>query len=469
MNLLKNRLIGGVFRSRWFPAAAQVVLLATFVLLICGGLGITTDDTKFAKTLRNTNLANLLVWSYWWPLVIVGAVLLGRVWCTVCPMELISAVCAKIGLRRRVPSFFKSGWVITLFYAVVLLLGVRTLAIHRLPHRMAIYMIVLLGAAAAVSLVFEKRAFCSYVCPVGHLLGLYAQCSMLEWGSADEAKCKACKTKDCVVKKNHYRLVGRSCTSNLYPATIKNNQDGLLCMQCLKVCPHDNLRLSPRRPFADFFRSLDMKAAQVGFILLVSGFVVYEILSEWNPSKAVLTWLPDKLVSGLGLSGSSEGVFVSGLIMFVLFPGLLFLVVTGLSKLLGGGSPGASAKTFALMLLPTMAGAHLLKALLKMTSRIPYWPNVFADPAGVRTATKIVVDKTLTLDKAVPEALFPVLSYAAAAILLVALGVIVMMFVKSPALRRHKPSAKVPLLAGAIAYWAVFGVTIFLWRFRIWG
>lgn len=463
-NLLENRVVGGLLGARWFPIAAQVGLLGAFGLLIWGGWLITTDDAKFAKTLRNTNLANLLVWSYWWPLVIVAAVLLGRAWCTVCPMELVTAVCAKIGLRRRAPRFLKSGWVITAFYALVVLVGIHRLAIHRIPHRMALYMLVLLGIAALVSLVFEKRAFCSYVCPVGHLLGLYAHCGVLEWGSADEAKCKECKTKDCIAKENHYKLIGRSCTSNLYPATIRNSRDCLLCTQCQKACPNDNLRLSVRWPFADFFRPLKLRAAEVGFVLLVSGFVVYEILSEWDPSKACVKWAPNQVVGWLGATGPLGG-FVSAVVMFVVLPAALFAVVVGLSKLLGAPSVAAAASSFALMLLPTMAGAHLTKAIFKMISRIPYWPHVLSDPAGVATATKIAVQKTVVLDKAIPEALFPATSWAAAVILLAALAAVVLIFARSPALRRQKALARIPLLLGALAYWAVFGGTILLWRF----
>jgi len=463
-NLLRTPLIGTVLRARWFPIAPQLAMLVAFALLIAGGWGITTGDATFAKTLRNTNLANLLVWSYWWPLVIVGAVLLGRVWCTVCPMELVTAVCARIGLRRRVPSFLKSGWVITAFYGLVVLVGIHALAIHRIPQRMALYMLILLGAAAIVSLVFEKRAFCSYVCPVGHLLGLYAHCGMLEWGSADEAVCKDCKTKDCIAKANRYKLIGRSCTSGLYPAAIRNSRQCLLCTQCQKACPKDNLRLSVRRPFADFFRPLDLRAAQVGFVLLVSGFVVYEVLSEWGPSKAVVKWVPNHVVGWLGATGASAG-FITAVILFVVLPATMFAAVVALSRLLGSPSAGVAARCFALLLLPMLAGAHLLKAILKMTSRIPYWPHVLSDPAGVETATNILVRKTLILDKTGPNALFPVTSGAAAVILLAALTVVVMMFAKSPALRRQKALAKLPLLLGALAYWGVFGATILLWRF----
>ncbi|MCK4629411.1 MAG: 4Fe-4S binding protein, partial [Sedimentisphaerales bacterium] len=177
MNLLNVKLVRNLLASRWFPFVPQVMILIAFGLIIAGGWGVSTSDAALAKVLRNTNLSNLLVWSYWWPVIIVIAILTGRVWCTVCPMELVSTLATRIGLRRKVPGFFKSGWVITIFYTLILLVGIHTLSLHRLPHRMAIYMLMLLGVALVCGLVFEKRAFCSYVCPVGHLLGLYAMIS----------------------------------------------------------------------------------------------------------------------------------------------------------------------------------------------------------------------------------------------------------------------------------------------------
>lgn len=462
MNLLNIGLIRRLCLSRWFPLAAQLVTLVAFGLLIAGGLGVKTSDDGFAKVLRNTNLANLLVWSYWWPLIIVASILLGRAWCTICPVELITALAGRIGLRRKVPHLFKSGWVITIFYSLVLLLGIRTLSIHRFPQRMAIYMLILVGAAVVVSLIYQKRAFCSYVCPVGHLLGLYALVSPFEWRADDPSVCKSCKTKDCVTVKNHYRMVGRSCTSNLYPATIKNNRDCLLCTQCLKACPFDNLRFSTRRPFADFFQAIDIRAAQAAFILLLSGFVVYEILSEWSLSKMILTWLPNHVVNFLALAGPAADV-VAGIVMFVIFPAFLFLSVVGAAKLLSGAPPGAVIKVFALLLLPTMAAAHLIKAILKMVSRIPYWPYVLSEPAGIETARKIM-DKTLELDQSVPDALYPAVTFVATAVLLAALAVTLLIMSKSAAVKNLPARANYPILLGTLAYWCVFAVTIVMWR-----
>ncbi len=366
MNLLRVRWIAGLLSRRWFPLLPQLTMLAAFSMLIAGGLGVTTRDAGFAKVLRNTNLANLLVWSYWWPIIIVAAVLFGRIWCMVCPMELVAALAVRIGLRRKVPRLLKSGWIITAFFTLILIVGIHTLSLHRIPRRMAFYLLMLLGAALLTSLIYEKRAFCSYVCPVGHLLGLYALVSPFEWRADDISVCKSCKTKDCVTKKNRYRMVGRSCTSNLYPATIRDNRDCLLCTQCLKACPNDNIRFSVRKPFADFFGPIELRPAQAGFVLLVAAFIVYEILSEWSVSKAFLTWVPQHLTSALGVTGSTAG-FISAVVMFIVFPAVLLSVTVALAKIRPGAAPiGTISTTLALLLIPTMASVHLLKAILKM-------------------------------------------------------------------------------------------------------
>ena len=174
MNLLKIKHIGGLFKARWFPIVPQLVMLTVFVLLIAGGLGVTTDDPDFAYWLRNTNLSNLIVWSYWWPVIIIAAIFFGRLWCTVCPVELITYWAGRIGLRLQVPHILKSGWVVTIFYTLIWIVGVHTLAVNRIPRHMALYLLMLIILALDISLIFQMRAFCSYVCPVGHLLGLYA-------------------------------------------------------------------------------------------------------------------------------------------------------------------------------------------------------------------------------------------------------------------------------------------------------
>lgn len=443
----------------------QLIMLSCFILLIRGGLGVTSTDPECIQWLRNTNLANLMVWSTWWPIIIISAVLLGRVWCMVCPMELITYWAGRIGLRLRVPQWLKTGWGVTLFYTLIWIVGMQTLAVNRIPHQMSLYLLLLMILALDISLIFEKRAFCSYVCPVGHLLGLYALLSPLEWRADDVSVCKSCKTKNCIAKKNHYRLTGRSCTSHLYPAAIKDNRNCLMCTQCLKACPHDNLRWSLRRPCADLLAGIDLPPAQIGFILILSEFVVFEILSEWSVSYGIMMWLPWQITDALGLTGAiSNGVAAT--FMFVILPVLVLGLITLLIQWASGkqgASFRATAQPLTLLLLPTIASAHIIKSLLKISSRLPYWRAALADPQGISVAQSLAA-KTLVLDHSATEALEPAVTFTAITLLVLALMVTLLIFRKSKAIQKYPSKAKVMLLLSLLVYWGIFGITILGWR-----
>ena len=463
MDLLRVKWLRRLLKSAWVPLAVQVAMLVAFALLVWGGLGVADADDDVAGLARYTNLANLLVWCCWFPLVIVGAVVLGRVWCAVCPMELATTVASRIGLRRPVPAFLKSGWAITILYGAAAIVGVYTLGVHRVPHRMAVYLVALLALALTVGLVFEKRAFCSHVCPVGHLLGLYAHCSVLQWRAADAAVCNACEGKDCVAKSRRLGIRRRSCTSGLYPPAIQDNRDCLLCTQCLKVCPSDNLCLAVRAPWSDLRRPLGLTGAQLAFLAIVSGFVIFEVLSEWEPSLRALEWLPYLVADAFGLTGPAADLAAAG-VMFVLLPAALFLVVAGGVRLAARTPVFDGAKAFALLLLPTVTGAQVVKAILKTTGHLPYWKVALADPAGVESARAIQAG-TLAFDPSLPGWLTAAITVVVAMILVVALIVTVRLAQTSPWTARLPRAARPALVAAAATYWAIFAVTIVLWRF----
>ena len=221
-----------------------------------------------------------------------------------------------------------------------------------------------------------------------------------------------------------------------------------------------------RRPFADFFTAVNLRLAEVGFILLMSGFVAYEILSEWSVSMSIMMWLPDSFTESLRITGSMAN-FVSATIMFVALPVLVLLVMAAMAKLSSGrkAAPfGATVKTFTLLLLPTIAGAHIIKSILKMSSRIPYWRGALSDPKGIDTAQRMVAG-TLVPDKSVTVAFETAISFAAVFLLLAALAATVVIFRRFAVVQKHSPGVKVVLLLGVLVYWAIFGLTLFTWRF----
>lgn len=74
-----------------FPVVLQALALVAVILMVVNGLGVGPGmRADELLTLRKTNITTLAVWGLWWPGMIVAALIFGRAWCTVCPMEMIN-------------------------------------------------------------------------------------------------------------------------------------------------------------------------------------------------------------------------------------------------------------------------------------------------------------------------------------------------------------------------------------------
>jgi len=151
------------------------------------------------------------------------------------------------------------------------------------------------------------------------------------------------------------------------------------------------------RWFEDLLELKPLTAAQATFCLVVSGFVVYEVFTEWSVTKELLLWTPTRLEQILGTSGIWSPGIVKSTTLFVVLPSVFWLLPFSTFRLVGGRlSLSDYALRFGIAFIPIMAAAHTVKALLKMTSRIPYWEYVASDPVGVETARGIL-DQTVML------------------------------------------------------------------------
>ena len=453
-------MINKLFKNRYFLACLQFLTLTVFVSLIYGAIGVTTGDPDFAKVLRNTNLSNLIVWSYWWPLIIVTAIFFGRFWCSICPMELITSFFGKIGMRKKPGKFLRSGWVITLFYAVIVVVGIHTFAIHRIPQYMAIYMLLLFAIAAIAGLIWEKRTFCTYVCPIGHLLGLYSLLSFKKLRVKDSKVCENCKTKDCISKENHYKFSGRSCTSELYPAKLKDNRACILCGQCFKSCTKDNIAIQKQKIAADIFTNIRLSWAEIAFFLIVSGFVIYEIFVEWKVSKKIVMAIPDLINGTFHISGNFAGT-VKALTLFILLP-LIFYFIFALIKRYFTHETWRNAFTqLALAILPVTASMHLLKAIFKTTSRIPYWNSAISDPKGVESAELIMKNHDLLNNNFLTNFISPAVSFFA--IILPVIGLLLSFYIIRKQEHTNRLSKTISILA-VLLYSAIFLTMLIFWK-----
>lgn len=333
------------------------------------------------------------------------------------------------------------------------------MAIHRIPQYMAIYMLILFAIAVIAGLIWEKRTFCTYICPIGYLLGLYSMLSFKKLRVMDAGVCNNCKTKDCISKANHYKLVGRSCTSELYPAKIKDNRSCILCGQCYKSCTKNNIAIQKQKFAADLFTNIKLTWAEISFFIIVSGFVVYEILSEWKVTKKIVMAIPDWINHSLNIQSNISGT-IKAIVLFVVLPVFFYMVLALLKKIVAKETWLQSFTQLVIAILPITASMHLFKALLKTTSRIPYWDFVFSDPMGVETAHLLTNNPDL-LNKSIVSELSPYISILA--ILLLVGGLVLSFLIIRKQHYKNRTSKAISVL-GVLVYSGIFIITLIAWR-----
>jgi hypothetical protein len=455
----------------YMPLLLKYISLAAFAALVVLGFSASSSDPAFLHQLRNTNLGNLIVWSYWWPAIVIGAIFFGRVWCMVCPVEIITSFFAKIGLKRKRPKWLLSGWAITIFYILILFVGIQGFAIHRNPSFMAIYLLFIVGVSILIGSLYEKNTFCRYVCPVGHLLGLYSRLSFIGWRVKDKSICDTCKDKSCIHNKYKYNLNYKSCGVDLYPAKIEDNEHCILCAGCLKTCGKYQSEPNAGRPnpgfkhigFAkDLFKLKPLKMAEFVFVIIVSGFVIYEILSEWKVSKEILMYLPNLIYDGMAVSSPFIMGIIKSIIIFGILPLIIWLIPFTITKFLGTSIKLKDyVLQFGIAFIPIIAAAHLSKAILKTTSRVPYLRHLFEDVTGMSTTQKIL-DGEIALQQT-PE--WVKISVSLLLTLVIVAGIwLCIKVVRKLYIKADKPGAMKPFYLIPITYGGIFLIMILTWR-----
>jgi len=393
-DLLRVRAVRRLALSPLFPYVFQAANLALFIALAILGWRMFAPEGVQAKQFAQTNLVSLIIWGLWWPGMVWAAVIFGRLWCAVCPLELLSNITERLGRRlgvkqRTLGRWLRSGFLIVAFYALIQML-VAGVELHRVPAYTSIFLWSLLALAAATGLFLKDRAFCRGFCPVGLLLSTYGRGGVLAIRSSGEDACGSCMNKDCRRPDHRNLLDARSCPSLLNPATLNSNADCLVCLQCAKACPSSNVGLFLRKPFliADLREPLASWAVTL-FLIVVSGYVSYELCSEWKSAQAVFLWVPEKAAAMLGLA--SYVGWVRGLWAVVIFPLLLWIwLAVPVLLLRGAGGLGEAWRRLALPLAVILAAGHMAKGLAKSAQWAGYLPLACDDHTGVRTAQAIV-------------------------------------------------------------------------------
>jgi hypothetical protein len=284
--LTRISLVKRMLKSRWLQWSLIALTLPLFILAILAGLFGTPSGSR--------NFGIVFVWIVWWALVILLLVPFGsRLWCTMCPIPAPGEWLQRRALVQPRPGsrLYTLGWKwprrfnnIWLQNASFLALALFSAIILTNPFASALVLVSFAVVALATSLLYERRTFCRYLCPVGGFIGLYSQLAPVELRVKDHAICATHRDKTCYIGNEE----GYGCPWLVFPAALDKNTFCGLCTECLKTCPLDNIALYTRPFGADLLSNKGRRLDEAfkAFIMLTCALAYSVVLTgPWSALK----------------------------------------------------------------------------------------------------------------------------------------------------------------------------------------
>jgi hypothetical protein len=357
-----------LLRNRWPQFLLRAITLAGFVFTILAGL--------FGSVVGSHNFAIIFVWIAWWTALKLFFIPFGgRSWCSICPIPMPGEWLQRggilqpqgkgLGLGRRWPKLLRGSWLQAAGFLLVGLFGAVTLTSARVT---AVILIGIILLALMLSLIYERRAFCNYLCPIGGFTGLYAQAGPVEVRVKDREVCASHSEKTCYA----------ACPWGQYPLVLKSSANCGLCMECLRVCPKDNISVNLRPWGSDFGPRTKHRLDEtfLGLVMLSSALIDSAIfLGPWG-----------KLKTAAYTIGSEAWWIFTGAFLLValgILPGLYTFAVWVGQKLSGDDTPlGKLMAHQGQVLVPLGLIAWIAFTISFAFVKISYVLPVVSDPLG---------------------------------------------------------------------------------------
>ncbi|KAK9792466.1 hypothetical protein WJX73_007973 [Symbiochloris irregularis] len=212
------------FRSDFFPEAINHRFTVYAFPVIVAILFLGPQD-------RAHNFCLNFFWDYWWAGSFLVYPFLGRVWCAVCPFMIYGEVVqrwrlAKGAVLRKWPHAASEQWGPWFLFALF-----------------------------AAILVWEESGVCSSRCTTYNCY---------KGGPAEPPD----------------GLASAGCPLMSHPAQLTDNKNCVLCMTCLKACPHTNVQFRLRPPGMDLLTTHKPRPAEASLMFMLLGAVYLHRLPE---------------------------------------------------------------------------------------------------------------------------------------------------------------------------------------------
>ncbi|MBM5819191.1 MAG: 4Fe-4S binding protein [Cyanobacteria bacterium K_DeepCast_150m_m2_101] len=280
---------------------------------------------------RLHNGALNLFWAWWWPLILLGFPLVGRLWCSFCPFmvwgEISQRLARRLGFQpQRWPRGDSDRWASPLLAAgfALILLWEELCNLQNTAWLSSCLLLLITAGAVIGSLRFEKRFWCRYLCPVGGMNGLFAKLAITELRAQVGTCSGSCSTYACFKggPADGEGLATAGCPLGTHPAHLADNRNCVLCLTCAQACPHRSVQLALRPPAADIQREMTLPPGEPALVLVLAGDVClhhWQRLLGWSALAPVSLvegpWLPRLAAATLALAVPSA-LFLAARIWF---------------------------------------------------------------------------------------------------------------------------------------------------------
>ncbi|MHB1125333.1 MAG: 4Fe-4S binding protein [Bacillota bacterium] len=365
-DLLSIKPLLKILRFKYFRLVLQLINVAVFLTIIYLGF--------FGIQIANQSVTYSLTWYFWWPVFFLLIVFLGRIWCMVCPFAALADWAQKIvNFKKRFPAKLQNLWIASILFLILHFAYIFW--IRGNPWMTALAVVVgFIIPALIVGIVYQRRNFCQYICPLGGLLTVYSLISPITLSNRSDAVCRGCKTKDCY-KGNE---LGQGCPVGKVVTNMKRTGDCLMCMECVKTCRNDNVALKLRPFGSDLWNSAKRGLDESTIGVLMVGLVVTKTAIMLEPWNRFVAWFASAV--GIGLDLAANLLFVG---LTFAFPLVLTILAVSLIKLnLEKGEAGFwdIYKIWGYMLVPVALALqisheldHLLNESPNVISAIGMW------------------------------------------------------------------------------------------------
>ncbi|MCL5960582.1 MAG: 4Fe-4S binding protein [Chloroflexi bacterium] len=331
--------------SSYFPMVPQIASVVAFVAILF---------FSFAGNPHGeTNLAVAVTWSVWWALLPFSAVVLGRVWCSFCPISTISRTLLSFRNRSRrldrTSSLRHGGWLsgvllLALSWAIIVW------RIDEMPVATGLLLLAFTASAIVVGLLFSERTWCKTLCPIGTIIGLYSRLAPLQLrptGTTCAAKCG--RTGRC-----HAALTSHQCLHEGPVSGLGSNRNCSLCGYCLKSCRHSSVELRVGLPEAVTTRAPGMTGAEAAVLMLLLALVLMDLLrmTPWYPTMM-------KQLVGAGSTLDYNVVLVLAIVALAACLQALYLLAAWVSAVVAGRTLREAFLLFSLPYIAVAAAVHL--------------------------------------------------------------------------------------------------------------